>query len=318
MKNQATLTQAQLTQRYMWLSVFAAILTITLKIIAWKVSGSVGLLSDAMESFVNLASAFFALLMLRIAHEPADEMHPFGHSKAEYFSSGFEGTMIIIAACFILYSAVPRLFFPQPLEEIGIGLWFSAISTAINLCVAIVLGRAGKNLNSIALTADSRHLLTDVWTTAGVITGLLAVMLTQWLWLDALIAIGVAIHILFEGYKLMKESVNGLMDRSLPADKIDKIEQLLQSYKTQGVYYSHLRTRVSASKCFILVNILVPPEWPVGKAHDLLDEIEEQISRVLNGASVSTHLEPYPPHNRHGAPDNQRQHNTEKKPPETS
>ena len=289
---QNTAAGAQQVKRYIWLSIVAALVTITLKMIAWRISGSVGLLSDAMESFVNLFSALFALVMLRIAYTPPDEQHPFGHSKAEYFASVLEGAMIFIAAGLILYTAIPRLFQPAPLEALNIGLIFSVVSTALNFAVAQVLIRAGKRLNSIALRADGRHLMTDVWTTAGIVIGLIAVLLTGWLWLDALLAIGVAFHILSEGYKLMKESVNGLMDRSLSEAEIQKIEQLLQTYAPRHVLYTHLKTRVSGSQRFVLVNILVPADWQVGKSHDLLDEIEAKISQLLGGANVSTHLEP--------------------------
>lgn len=292
MFNTPSLSASQQAQRYIWLSVVAAVATITLKLIAWQVSGSVGLFSDAMESFVNLGSALFALYMIRLAHEPPDDTHPFGHSKAEYFSSAFEGTMITIAALLILQSAIPRLMNPQPLEQIGMGIWFSLASTAINFGVAMLLKKAGHRLRSIALAADSRHLMTDVWTTAGVIIGLVAVMLTGWLWLDAVLAIGVAIHILAEGYRLLKESFSGLMDQALPQEEIEKIENLLKTYKPRGVYYKKLKTRASASQRFVVVNILVPAAWQVGEAHDLADEIEKKIAETLNGAIVTTHLEP--------------------------
>ena len=292
MFNSPSLSASQQTQRYIWLSVIAAIVTICLKLTAWQVSGSVGLFSDAMESFVNLGSALFALFMVRLAHEPPDESHPFGHSKAEYFSSAFEGTMITIAALLILQNAVPRLFDPQPLDQIGIGIWFSLASTLINFGVAMLLKKAGRRLRSIALAADSRHLMTDVWTTIGVIVGLGAVMLTGWLWLDAILAIGVAIHILAEGYHLLKESFEGLMDQALPQEDIEKIENLLKTYEAKGVYYKKLRTRASASQHFVVVNILVPAIWQVGQAHDLADEIETKIAELLDGAYVTTHLEP--------------------------
>lgn len=296
MFDQKKLSRAQLTQRYIWLSIAAAVLGITLKLTAWYVSGSVSLFSDAMESFVNLGSALFALFMLRIAHEPPDETHPFGHTKAEYFSSGFEGTMIFLAATLILYAAIPRLFDPQPLEALGIGIWFSLASTAVNFVVAMILGRAGVKLNSIALGADSRHLMTDVWTTIGVILGLGAVLLTNWLWLDALIAIGVALHILFEGYKLMKEAVNGLMDKAMAPEDVEKIELILKSYEEQEVRYTNLRTRQAASKHFILVNIIVPDDWGVKSAHEVVDEIEDKIRAALSDTIITTHMEPHSIH----------------------
>lgn len=292
MFNSSTLTASQQTQRYIWLSVAAAIVTITLKLIAWRVSGSVGLFSDAMESFVNLGSALFALFMVRISHEPPDESHPFGHSKAEYFSSAFEGTMITIAALLIVQSTLPKLLKPEPLEDLGIGLWFSIASAAINFCVAIIIKKAGIRLRSIALAADSRHLLTDVWTTVGVVVGLIAVLFTNWLWLDAVLAIAVALHILAEGYQLLKESISGLMDQSLPTEEVQKIETLLKSYEEKGVQYKKLKTRASGSQRFVVVNILVPALWSVGKAHEIADEIEKKIDKTLAGAYVTTHLEP--------------------------
>lgn len=292
---------AEQTQAYIKISILAACACISLKLIAWYFSGSVGLFSDALESGVNLASALFAFVILRKAYEPPDEMHPFGHSKAEYFSSAFEGSMIFIAAVLIIYAAIPRLFNPKPLESLGIGLWFSVGATLINFAVAIILSRAGKRLNSIVLTADSRHLMTDVWTTAGVIMGLFAVMLTNWLWLDAVIAIAVALHILFEGYALLHDSVNGLMDEALPAQDIEKIEGILKSHESQGIHYANLKTRQSASKRFVVVDILMPDLWDISHAHKLLDEIEQSISESLGGASVTTHLEPlslYQPGNK--------------------
>lgn len=286
--------QGQQTQRFIWLSIIAAVFTIGLKLAAWEVSGSVGLLSDALESFVNLFAALFALAMLRLAYVPPDENHPFGHSKAEFFSSGFEGTLILMAAGYIIYAAVPRLFAPQELQALDIGIVFSVISTALNFIVAKVLAKAGKRLNSVALEADSRHLMTDVWTTVGVIIGLAAVLLTGWHWLDSVIAIGVALHILFEGGKLIREAFNGLLDRALPTDEIHQIETLLQSYRSRHVHYSNLRSRGSASRRFVQVTILVPANWEVGSSHQLLDEIEAGIRKLLPGTIVYTHLEPLP------------------------
>lgn len=287
-----TQTTAQQTQAYIKLSIVAACVCIVLKVSAWYFSGSVGLLSDALETTVNLASALFAFFILKKSYEPPDEMHPFGHSKAEYFSSAFEGSMIFIAAVIIIYTAIPRLINPQPLESLGIGLWFAVAGSIVNYAVAITLRRAGKRLNSIVLDADSRHLMTDVITTIGVIVGLIAVLFTNWLWLDALIAIGVALHILFEGYALLKDSVNGLMDEALPPSDVEKIESILKSYETKGIYYTRLRTRQAASQRFIVVNILMPDEWSVHDAHALLDEIEHKISDTIRNTNISTHLEP--------------------------
>ncbi|GAB2883807.1 cation diffusion facilitator family transporter [Uliginosibacterium flavum] len=277
---------------YIRLSVVAALATIILKFIAWWLSGSVSLLSDAMESFVNLAGAIFALVMLKIAAEPPDADHPWGHNKAEYFSSGFEGSLIFVAAGAILWAAIPRLFAPQPLESLGIGLWFSAASTAINFATAITLRRAGKRLHSVVLEADSAHLMTDVWTSVGVVGGLIGVMLTGWLWLDAVIAILVALHILSEGWKLMSGAVGGLMDHAMDADEILQIKQILRNYAERNVHYRHLLTRRSGTQRFAHVDILVPGDWSVEIAHTLLDEIEARIAAEVHGTQTTTHLEP--------------------------
>ena len=282
------------TQAISWirLSVAAAIATILLKFIAWWLSGSVSLLSDAMESFVNLAGAVFALVMLKIAAAPPDADHPWGHNKAEYFSSGFEGSLIFIAAACILWAAVPRLLHPQPLEELGLGLWFSAASTAINFATAMALRRAGKRLHSVVLEADAAHLMTDVWTSVGVIGGLIGFMFTGWLWLDAVIAILVALHILSEGWKLMRGAVSGLMDRALDEDEIRQIKHILRSYAERNVHYRHLMTRRAGTQRFAHVDILVPGDWTVEHAHELLDEIEARIATEVNGTQTTTHLEP--------------------------
>lgn len=277
---------------YIRLSVAAAVATILLKFAAWWLSGSVSLLSDAMESFVNLAGACFALTMLRIAAAPPDADHPWGHNKAEYFSSGFEGALIFIAAGAILWAAIPRLFTPQPLEALGFGLWFSAASTVINLVVALVLRRAGRRLHSVVLEADSAHLMTDVWTSVGVVVGLIGVMITGWLWLDAVIAILVALHILSEGWRLMAGSVGGLMDQALDREEIGKINAILQHYESRDVQYRNLRTRRSGTRRFAHVDILVPGDWSVEQAHDLLDEIEARIAAEVNDTQATTHLEP--------------------------
>ncbi|MDP5240678.1 cation diffusion facilitator family transporter [Uliginosibacterium sp. 31-16] len=274
------------------LSVAAAVATIVLKFLAWWFSGSVSLLSDAMESFVNLAGAVFALVMLKVAAEPPDAEHPWGHNKAEYFSSGFEGSLIFIAAAAILWAAIPRLLHPQPLEELGIGLWFSGASTAINFFTALALRHAGKRLHSVVLEADAAHLMTDVWTSVGVVGGLLGYLLTGWLWLDAVIAILVALHILSEGWKLMRGAVGGLMDQAMNEDEIQQIKQILRSYAGQNVHYRYLRTRRAGTRRFAHVNILVPGDWTVERAHELLDEIEARIATEVYGTQTTTHLEP--------------------------
>jgi len=279
-------------RHYIRLSIIAAVATITLKLLAWWVSGSVGLLSDALESFVNLAGAMFAMRMIQVAHEPPDEDHPFGHNKAEYFSSGFEGALIFAAAAAIFWSALPRVLHPEPLESLGLGLWFSLASTVLNFVVSRTLRGAAKRLHSVALDADARHLMTDVWTSVGVICALIAVSLTGWLWLDAVIAIGVALHILFEGFHLMRDSVHGLMDQSLPPEEIGQIVSIVSEYSSRGVAFSGLKTRRAGSQRFVHFNVLVPGDWRVDFSHDLLDEIEARIGNVLHGAQVTTHVEP--------------------------
>ncbi|KAF7598172.1 MAG: cation-efflux pump [Candidatus Dactylopiibacterium carminicum] len=288
---------------YIRLSVVAAIATITLKFLAWWFSGSVGLLSDALESFVNLVGALFALSMLSLAATPPDEEHPWGHNKAEYFSSGFEGTLIFMAAGAILWAAVPRLFSPEPLESLGIGLWFSVASTLLNFIVSRILAKAAQRLHSVVLEADAAHLMTDVWTSIGVLAGLLAYMLTGWLWLDALLAILVALHILTEGWRLMYGAFNGLMDQALADEDIALIEQILGSYAPGGVSWTQLRTRRAGTRRFAHVNILVPGDWSVANAHDLLDEIESRIAGEVHGTQATTHLEPRTTAARHLAED---------------
>ncbi|MBS1210321.1 MAG: cation efflux family protein [Proteobacteria bacterium] len=277
---------------YIRLSVVAALATIILKFIAWWLSDSVSLLSDAMESFVNLAGAIFALVMLKIAATPPDADHPWGHNKAEYFSSGFEGSLIFIAAAAIIWTAIPRLLHPQPLESLGLGLWFSAASTLINLVTALILRRAGKRLHSVVLEADAAHLMTDVWTSAGVIGGLLGFLLTGWQWLDAVLAILVALHILAEGWKLMRGSVEGLMDRAMDAEEVAQIKTILRSYAERSIHYRHLRTRRAGTQRFAHVDILVPGDWTVEQAHELLDQIEARITAEVQGTQTTTHLEP--------------------------
>jgi cation diffusion facilitator family transporter len=278
---------------YAWLSIATAIVTILLKGTAWWLTGSTGLLSDAMESFVNLAGAGFALWMLLIAREPPDEKHPWGHTKAEYFSSGFEGTLITIAALLICASAIPRLMHPQPLQQLDIGLILSAASTAINFATARVLFKAGKRLHSIALDADARHLMTDVWTTLGVIAGLVLVHLSGALWLDPLIAIAVALHILTEGWRLMRDAVGGLMDEAMTDEDLADVTATLDGFVNQDVRWENLRTRRAGRQRFVQVDLLVPPDWTVAHAHDLADAVELGIAERLPGTHVNTHVEPY-------------------------
>jgi cation diffusion facilitator family transporter len=283
-----------LPYHYFWLSTLAALLTIMLKTFAWWLTGSMGLLSDALESFVNLAGAIFALWMITVAKLPPDEDHPLGHGKAEYFSSGFEGILIFGAAGAILYTASVRMLSPQPLEDLGIGLVFSVVSTLINLSVAITMRRASVRFRSIALEADARHLMTDVWTSVGVVAGVMLVGFTDWLWLDPLVAILVGLHILKEGWRLIIASTHGLMDSALPAEAMTELEAALATFTPRNVSFHNLRTRRAGSESFVYVNVKVPRDWSIVQVHDLLDEIELAVQQRVPGAQVMTHPEPKP------------------------
>ncbi len=279
--------------RYVWLSVLAAVLTITLKAAAYFFTGSIGLLSDALESVINLVAALIALLIIKIAAQPPDDDHAFGHDKAEYFSSGIEGMLIFFAAFGIFYSAVPRLFAPQPLERIGIGLSITLVATLINLIVGLILIRAGRQHHSIILEADGRHLLTDVWTSVGVVLGVIVVGLTGWFALDPIIALLVALNILWTGFQLIRRSALGLMDTAVSSETQEKIEEILNGYiKEKQIDYHALRTRQSGARKFISVHILVPDDWTVQKGHDLTEEIEDEIRQAVPESTVFTHLEP--------------------------
>ena len=285
-------TRAPSLTRYAWLSIAAAIATILLKGIAWKMTGSVGLLSDAIESFVNLAGAVMALWMLTLAALPADDDHAHGHDKAEYFSSAFEGFLILLAALSIAYTAINRLMNPLPLDAVGVGLLVSVVASIINFAVARTLMRAGREHNSITLEADAHHLMTDVWTSAGVIAGVGLVAMTGWLWLDAVVALLVAANIVWTGYQLMRRSADGLMDISLPADQLEQIEALLADYREQGLEFQALRTRQSGSRAFVTLHVLVPGNWSVSEGHDWAERIEVAIRDTLSHADVTTHVEP--------------------------
>jgi cation diffusion facilitator family transporter len=278
--------------RFAWLSVLAALVTIALKTAAWWLTGSVGLLSDAVESLVNLAAAVVALTMLHVAARPPDLEHAYGYSKAEYFASGFEGALIFLAAMAIIWTAIARLLAPLPLEDLGIGMAISAVASAVNLGVGLLLIRAGRRHGSIALEADGRHLLTDVWTSAGVIIGLVAVLVIGWYWLDPLIAIGVALNILWTGYLLIKRSALGLLDQALPVEQRAAIAAVLERFQAQGLQFHALRTRQAAGRGFVSVHVLVPGAWTVQRGHDLLEEIEAALRSAVPNISVFTHLEP--------------------------
>ena len=281
-----------LLTRYAWLSIGAAIATIGLKSLAYWLTGSVGLLSDAVESLVNLVGATVALAMLTIAARPADEDHLYGHSKAEYFSSGVEGTLILLAAIAIGVSAVLRLLAPQPLEHTGLGLLLCALASLVNFGVARILLRVGKRFTSITLEADARHLLTDVWTSGGVIVGVAAVTLTGWERLDPLLALAVAVNILWSAVGLVKRAVSGLMDAALPPEDHQRIQGVFRRYETQGIHFHALLTRQAAARRFVAVHVLVPGQWTVQRGHELLEQIEADLRDVLPEVHVLTHLEP--------------------------
>jgi cation diffusion facilitator family transporter len=278
--------------RYAWLSIAAAIATILLKCTAWWMTGSVGLLSDAIESFVNLAAAMMALWILTVAATPADDRHAFGHSKAEYFSSAFEGLLIVFAAITIIWTAVDRLWNPQPLESVGIGLAVSVVASIVNFLVARILLKVGREEHSIVLEADAHHLMTDVWTSGGVLVGVALVWVTGWLWLDPVIAILVALNIVWTGWQLMHRSAEGLMDISLPPERIADIEAVLNSYREQGLDFHALRTRQAGSRAFVSVHVLVPGQWTVKEAHDWAERIERDIRKAVPRVNAITHLEP--------------------------
>lgn len=280
-------------ERYALLSVVAALLTIALKSVAWWLTGSVGMLSDALESMVNLAAALLALWMLRLSAMPPDEAHPFGRSKAEYFSSGAEGALIVVAAASIVWAALPRLISPQLISMPVIGIVLSAVASGVNLGAARLLLRAGRQYHSIALEADARHLMTDVWTSVGVIVGIVLVAWTGWLRLDPLIALVVAGNILWTGVKLMRRSVTGLLDPAIPEEERAEITRIFTEYtRRYGVAFHALRTRHAGARRFISFHLLVPNAWTVEHAHQLSEEIESRIRSLVPNASTLVHIEP--------------------------
>ena len=278
--------------RFAWLSISAALATIALKALAYFVTDSVGLLSDALESLVNLAAALMALAMLIVAARPPDEIHAFGYSKAEYFSSGVEGALIVFAAVIIAWTAVPRLITPQPLEQVATGLAASIIAAALNFFVARHLLSGSKQYRSITLEADAHHLMTDVWTSAGVVAGIAIVALTGWTRLDAVIALCVAGNILSTGVRLLRRSLLGLLDTALGHTEQELIKEILSRYASQDLHYHALRTRQAGVRSFISFHVLVPGEWSVQRGHDLVERVERDIRAAIPGATVFTHLEP--------------------------
>lgn len=280
-------------KKFAYLSIAAALVTIGLKFFAYFYTGSMGLLSDALESCVNLIAAIVALIMIHISEKPADNEHYFGHTKAEYFSSAIEGGLIMVAAFSIIWSAYPRLLAPRPIENVSLGLIISLSASLVNLGVSLVLLKNGKKHKSLLLEADGKHLMTDVWTSAGVIVAVLFVMLTGWLILDPIIAIIVALNIIWTGFQLIKRSANGLMDASIPVDELKKVTDYLNEIKENHIDYHSLMTRQAGQRKFISLHLLVPGEWSVQKGHDLAENIEETIEDMFPElVTVSTHIEP--------------------------
>ncbi len=266
-------------------------MTMGLKTVAYFITGSVGLLSDAIESLVNLLGGIMALAMLTIAARPADEGHAYGHGKAEYFSSGLEGGLILVAAVSIAAAAIERLISPQPLHELGVGLAVSLVASVINLLVALLILRAGRKHNSITLEANAHHLLTDVWTSVGVLAGIGLVVLTNWQWLDPVLALLVAANITWTSIGIMRRTVGGLMDAAISSDDQATVRTILQKYEAEGAKFHALRTRQSGARRFISVHVLVPGEWTVHRGHELLERIEGEIRSAIQDSVVFTHLE---------------------------
>ncbi|HLL97671.1 MAG TPA: cation diffusion facilitator family transporter [Rubrobacteraceae bacterium] len=280
------------TRRYAVLSIVAAVLTIGLKLGAYLLTGSVGLFSDAAESVVNLVAAVAALWALLYAARPPDEDHAFGHDKAEYFSSGLESALILLAAGWIGVTAWDRFTDPQPLQNVGIGLSITLVATAINGGVALIILRAGRRLRSITLRADAQHLLTDVWTSLGVVLGIATVELTGWLVLDPLIGLVVAANILWTGVRLLRDTAQGLLDRALPPEDREAIVKVLSRYEDEGIRFHALRTRASGPRRFISMHVLVPGGWTVQRGHDLSEQIERDLAAVLPQSTFFIHIEP--------------------------
>lgn len=278
--------------RYAWLSVATAILIIILKIGAYLVTGSIGFLSDALESGANIAAAVITLIALLIAAKPPDQEHTYGHSKAEYLSVGAEGTFILIAAAVIAYQAVMRLMNPEPLDRIGLGLVLLAIAAAANFVVARILLRAGEQHRSAALVADAHHLLTDVWTSIGVLLGVALVGLTGWQWLDPAIALIVAIQIVYTGIKLVRMAINGLLDAAMLPEEVERVMSILNGYQEDGITFHALRTRQAGAQRFISVHIQVPGDWTVQKGHEFSENVELEIRNAFAPVNVTTHIEP--------------------------
>ena len=277
---------------YLKLSIAVAIATIALKTGAWWLTGSVGLLSDALESLVNLAGAIFALMMVTVAAQPPDDDHPYGHHKAEYFSSGFEGVLILVAALAIIWAAVHRFSDPQPLQQLGLGLALSVISSVLNGALAFAMLRKAREHRSMALEADARHLYTDVWTSAGVVVGLLAVQATGWLWLDPVIAILLAANIAREGVLLVWRSVDGLMDQALEPEVRAEIDKALAGFRGNTIRFDHLATRRAGQRHFVDMHMHMPAAWSLGRAAVLRGSVEQALMSAVPGLRASIQLLP--------------------------
>ena len=295
--NKTTLAKWLSPQGLLLASVAVAVITIALKTLAWWLTDSVGLLSDALESVVNLASAVFGLLMVTVAARPADEDHPYGHHKAEYFSSGFEGILIVVAALCIVWAASHRIFDPQPIEQVGLGLVLSVVSSALNGLLAWVMFRAAKTHRSIALEADARHLVTDVWTSVGVVLGIGLVGITGWLWLDALVAIGVALNILKEGCHLVWRASQGLMDEAVEPDVLAQIQTTLAGFAHQRgehhiIRFDHVTTRKAGQRRFVDLHMHMPAEWSLGRAAALRTTVEQALMSDVPGLRATIQLLP--------------------------
>ena len=284
-------------KRLLMASIGVALVTIALKTLAWWLTDSVGLLSDAMESLVNLASAMFGLLMVTVAESPPDEDHPYGHHKAEYFSSGFEGVLIIVAGLGIIWAASHRVFDPQPLEQVGLGLALSVASSVLNGLLAWVMFRAAREHRSLALEADARHLVTDVWTSVGVVVGIVLVGITGWLWLDAVVAMGVALNILKEGAHLVWTSSQGLMDEAVESDVQQEIQQVLDRfvYAIDGrdvIRFDHVVTRKAGQRRFVDMHMHMPSNWSLGHAASLRSRVEKALMDTVPGLRATIQLLP--------------------------
>ena len=278
--------------RFALLSLAASIVTIALKTVAWYVTGSVGLLSDALESIVNVVAAMATLWLLFLSARPPDERYAYGYSKAEYFASAFEGALILIAAAAIAWTAVERLLHPRAIEQVGLGLAVSVVATAVNFAVARLLLAAAHRHNSIALEADGHHLMTDVWTSVGVVIAVFAVAATGWVWLDPVIALAVAVNIVFTGVSLLRRSAYGLMDQALPPERVLQIEAILTRYRGADVEFHAIRTRSAAGRSFVSMHVLVPGDWTVKQGHDLVESLEHDIAMAVPGLTAFTHIEP--------------------------